>query len=396
MDQRHTRLESAAHAPPRPDAQTLAPREAARRELAALIERFAPADGAHPSAIPALSFFRCSSPVDLGCSVTRAAFVFAAQGAKRVTVAGQAYEYDHQQCLVTSVDLPMLSQVTRASAGAPYLCVKVALDVQRIAELSAEMRMPPPEAVPTGEGIVVGALSEPLFDAALRLVRLLDTPADIPILAPLIEKELLYRLLTSGLGARLRHIAVAGSQTYRIARAIEWLRHHYTEPLRVETLAQQVNMSVSSLHHHFKHVTTLSPLQYQKQLRLHEARRLLLGQHGDVGSVALRVGYDSPSQFSREYSRLFGAPPLHDVAQRDGRSGVTCARAARCRWRVTADAGLGQARAARDEARASHPLRACAKGCIGARAHRHVCARAEHADVAAAPAQARQRIRTST
>ncbi len=301
---------------PRPDAQTLAPREAARRELAALIERFAPADGAHPSAIPALSFFRCSSPVDLGCSVTRAAFVFAAQGAKRVTVAGQAYEYDHQQCLVTSVDLPMLSQVTRASAGAPYLCVKIALDVQRIAELSAEMRMPPPEAVPTGEGIVVGALSEPLFDAALRLVRLLDTPADIPILAPLIEKELLYRLLTSGLGARLRHIAVAGSQTYRIARAIEWLRHHYTEPLRVETLAQQVNMSVSSLHHHFKHVTTLSPLQYQKQLRLHEARRLLLGQHGDVGSVALRVGYDSPSQFSREYSRLFGAPPLRDVVQR--------------------------------------------------------------------------------
>lgn len=316
MDQRHTRLESAAHAPPRPDAQTLAPREAARRELAALIERFAPADGAHPSAIPALSFFRCSSPVDLGCSVTRAAFVFAAQGAKRVTVAGQAYEYDHQQCLVTSVDLPMLSQVTRASAGAPYLCVKIALDVQRIAELSAEMRMPPPEAVPTGEGIVVGALSEPLFDAALRLVRLLDTPADIPILAPLIEKELLYRLLTSGLGARLRHIAVAGSQTYRIARAIEWLRHHYTEPLRVETLAQQVNMSVSSLHHHFKHVTTLSPLQYQKQLRLHEARRLLLGQHGDVGSVALRVGYDSPSQFSHEYSRLFGAPPLRDVVQR--------------------------------------------------------------------------------
>ncbi|SMF98805.1 AraC family transcriptional regulator [Burkholderia singularis] len=293
----------------------------ARRELAARVARFAPVDGAHQTAISALSFHRFSSPVDLGCSVPRASFVFAAQGAKRVTVAGHVYEYDPQHCLVTSVDLPMLSQVTRASVDAPYLCVSVALDLQRIAELAAEMQMPAPDALPAGEGIVVGALSEPLFDAALRLVRLLDTPGDIPILAPLIEKELLYRLLTSELGARLRHIAIAGSQTYRIARAIEWIRTHYAQPLRIETLAQQVNMSVSSLHHHFKHVTTLSPLQYQKQLRLHEARRLLLAQGGDVGSIALRVGYESPSQFSREYSRLFGAPPLRDVGQLRRRNG---------------------------------------------------------------------------
>jgi AraC-like DNA-binding protein len=138
---------------------------------------------------------------------------------------------------------------------------------------------------------------------------------DIPVLAPLIEKEFLYRLMTSEQGKRLRQIAVNGSQTYRIARAIEWIQNHYTELLRVEMLAQEVNMSVSSLHHHFKTVTMLSPLQYQKQLRLHEARKLLLRQHGDVGSVAIRVGYDSPSQFSREYSRLFGAPPLRDVVQ---------------------------------------------------------------------------------
>ncbi|WDD91755.1 AraC family transcriptional regulator [Burkholderia sp. FERM BP-3421] len=297
-------------------------REAARRELAALIGRFLPVDGRYQSAIPALSFYRCSAPVDLGCSVSRAAFVFAAQGAKEVTVAGQAYRYDHLRSLVTSVDLPMLSRVVEASPDAPYLCLKLALDPRRIVELAAELRQPDPDLVPAGEGISTGALSMPLFDAALRLVRLLDTPRDIPILAPLIEKELLYRLMTSEQGERLRHLAVAGSQSYRIARAIEWIRDHYAEPLRVEALAHTVNMSVSSLHHHFKNFTTLSPLQYQKQLRLHEARRRLLQQSGDVGSIALQVGYDSPSQFSREYSRLFGAPPLRDVVQLRRREAV--------------------------------------------------------------------------
>ncbi|CAB3806622.1 AraC family transcriptional regulator N-terminal domain-containing protein [Paraburkholderia fynbosensis] len=289
--------------------------ETARRELAALISRFAPVDGAHQTAIPSLTFYRYAAPADLGCGVTSPAFVFAAQGAKRVVVAGQAYEYDHLHCLVTSVDLPVMSRVTRASPDAPYLCVKFTLDPQRIVELATQVQLPEPDTASAGEGIAVGLLSAPVFDAALRLVRLLDTPDDIPVLAPLIEKELLYRLMTGEQGKRLRQIAVNGSQTYRIARAIEWIQNHYTELLRVEMLAQQVNMSVSSLHHHFKTVTTLSPLQYQKQLRLQEARKLLLGQLGDVGSVAIRVGYDSPSQFSREYSRLFGAPPLRDVVQ---------------------------------------------------------------------------------
>ncbi len=293
----------------------LVAREAARRELAALISRFAPTDGTHQTAIPSLTFYRYSQPVDLGCGVSSSAFVFAAQGAKRVMVAGQAYVYDHLHCLVTSVDLPVMSQVTRASPEAPYLCVKFSLDPQRIVELATQLRLPEPDAASAGEGIAVAPLSAPVFDAALRLVRLLDTPGDIPVLAPLIEKELLYRLMTSEQGKRLRQVAVNGSQTYRIARAIEWIQDHYTELLRVETLAQAVNMSVSSLHHHFKNVTTLTPLQYQKQLRLHEARRLLLRHSGDVGSVATRVGYDSPSQFSREYSRHFGAPPLRDIAQ---------------------------------------------------------------------------------
>ena len=187
-------------------------RETARCELAALISRFAPADGAYQTAIPSLTLYRCSQPVDLGCGVTSSAFVFAAQGAKRVMVAGQAYDYDHLHCLVTSVDLPMMSQVTRASPDAPYLCVKLTLDPQRIVELATQLRLPEPDAASAGEGIAVGSLSTPVFDAALRLVRLLDTPGDIPVLAPLIEKELLYRLMTSEQGKRLRQAAVNGGE----------------------------------------------------------------------------------------------------------------------------------------------------------------------------------------
>ncbi|MGU7778987.1 AraC family transcriptional regulator N-terminal domain-containing protein [Burkholderia sp. PU8-34] len=292
-----------------------ASRESGRRALATLISRFAPVDGSHATAIRGLAFHKHTHPVDLGCGVSRAAFVLAAQGAKRVVVAGHAYEYDTQNCLITSIDLPILSRVTKASPDAPYLCMSFMLNPQRIVELAAEMRLPEPGAGPEGEGIALARLTPPLLDVALRLVRLLDTPADIPVMAPLIEKELIYRLMTSEQGTRLRHMAVAGSQTHRISRAIEWIRDHFSEPMRVEALAQVVNMSVSSLHHHFKNVTTLSPLQYQKQLRLHEARRLLLGQGADVGSVAASVGYESASQFSREYSRLFGAPPLRDVVQ---------------------------------------------------------------------------------
>jgi AraC-like DNA-binding protein len=288
-------------------------REPARKELAAIIDRFAPIDGAHKTAIPSLSLHRYSSPTQLNCGITRSALIFAAQGAKRVVVGERSYEYDHMRCLITSVDLPILSQVTVATAHRPYLCFMLQLDLQRIADLMATMHLSHPEIVPTERAISVGVLSTPLFDAALRLVRLLNNPQDIPVLAPLIEQEVLYRLLMSDQGTRLRHIAVADSQAFRIAKAVEWLKSHYAEPLRIEDLARQVNMSVSSLHHHFKDVTMLSPLQYQKQLRLHEARRLLVRQTGDVGSVALRVGYESPSQFSREYSRLFGAPPLRDV-----------------------------------------------------------------------------------
>jgi len=296
---------------PRPrDTDALA---AARGALAAAIEARTPTDGRHQTAIPGLSLVRYSSNVAPDSGVHKAQFVVAAQGAKRVILAGQAYEYGHTHGLITSLDLPLLSRVTTATPDTPYLCAIYALELPRIAELLADLRVPPPRAAPVGAAISACMLSGPLLDALLRLVRLLDTPVDIPFLAPVIERELLYRLLTGEQGPRLRHLATADSQSDKIARAIAWLRVHYTDPLRVENLAQHVHMSASSLHHHFKAITSLSPLQYQKQLRLYEARRLMVTRDVDVTTAATTVGYGSLSQFSREYSRLFGTPPVRDT-----------------------------------------------------------------------------------
>jgi AraC-like DNA-binding protein len=236
-----------------------------------------------------------------------------AQGTKQVVLGSETLEYDPANYLITSVDLPVVCQVVRATRHIPYLALSVTLDVRQIAELMSELPEPPP--APPGRGMSIGRLSAPLFDAVLRLVNLLETPTDIPVLWPLIEREILFRLLSSDQGAWLRHIAMTGSRTHQIARAIDWLKTHYAEPLKIENLARISHMSPSSLHHHFKMVTTMSPLQYQKQLRLQEARRLMLSESVDAALAAHRVGYESPSQFSREYRRLFGAPPIRDIAQ---------------------------------------------------------------------------------
>jgi AraC-like DNA-binding protein len=192
----------------------------------------------------------------------------------------------------------------------------LALDLQCVADVIARIPARADATAATGSAMTMAAVRPDLLDAALRLARLLETPRDVAVLAPLLEQEIVYRLLLGGHGARLRQLATAGSRFNRISRAVEWLRIHYAEPLRIEALAQHANMSVSSLHHHFKEVTSLSPLQYQKQLRLHEARRLLVGHACDVGSAARNVGYESASQFSREYNRLFGAPPSTDLQLR--------------------------------------------------------------------------------
>lgn len=283
-----------------------------RRELAARIERLADSDGTHVTALPALSLFRAGVPGVQLCAIYEPGLVVVAQGAKELQLGSETYRYDQANCLVTSIDLPVSAQVVIASPDRPYLCAMLRLDVGRIGELMAQA---PPAPASAGRGIAASPVDAGMMDAVLRLVRLLDTPQDLPVLAPLIERELLYRLLAGDQGARLRQVAISGSRGQRVAYAIGWLKRHYREPLRIEALAETANMSPSSLHHHFRALTAMSPLQYQKRLRLQEARSLLLARQCDAASAAHRVGYESPSQFSREYSRLFGAPPLRDVEQ---------------------------------------------------------------------------------
>ena len=289
--------------------------EKARRELARIVARFAGSDGLHRTPIPGLTIFRSSAPNAPACSVYEPVVTVVAQGAKRVTLGEESYVYDQAHYLVTSVDLPVVSQVIQATTKEPCFCFTYALDASRIAAMMADIPAPPPRTAPAQRGLSVSPLSLPLLDAMLRLARLLENPGDVPVLAPLIEREVLYRLLTGEQGERLRHIAVSGSQSHQVARAIDWIRRNYALPLRVEELAHTVNMSVSSLHHHFKAVTAMSPLQYQKRLRLAEARRLMLVEMHDAASAAHQVGYESPSQFNREYSRQYGAPPMRDVLQ---------------------------------------------------------------------------------
>lgn len=296
------------------DATVAAAMERDRRELAGIIARHTPGDGSHATAVPSLSLHRRSGPTEPMCALYQPALTVAVQGAKRVVLGGRPYLYDSGHYLVTSIDLPVAAQVVQASPEVPNLCLALDLDARRMSALMSETALPRPRAAPLERGLSVSPLSAQLLNALLRLARLLDSPEDIPILAPLVEREVLYRLLTGDQGMRLRHIAVSESRAHQVARAIDWLKRHYAQPLRIEALAQAVNMSTSSLHHHFKAITALSPLQYQKQLRLQEARRLMLTELLDAAAAGRRVGYESASQFSREYSRLYGAPPLRDIA----------------------------------------------------------------------------------
>ena len=216
--------------------------------------------------------------------------------------------------LVTSVDLPAVSGVIEASKEKPYLALSLKLDQRAIAEMMVDCHLPQPRRSRQSVGSSSGEGTLPLFEAFYRLVALLDEPDDIPILAPLIQREILYRLVMSDQGTRLRQIASAGSPSHQIAWAIGWLKAHFAEPLRIDDLAARMHMSPSTFHHHFRSLTAMSPLQYQKWLRLTEGRRLMLSERLDAASASIRVGYESPSQFSREYRRQFGAPPSRDVA----------------------------------------------------------------------------------
>ncbi len=283
---------------------------------AALVERIArwTAEREEPATeIPALSLRRYEGPTEPTSYMHEPSICLIAQGAKRVLLGEDAYVYDAHHFLITSVDLPVVAQVIEASREKPYLGLMLKLDQCEIAQLMVDSSLPLPRVQQASRAMAVSEVSLPLLNAFQRLIDLLDEPEDIPILAPLIQREILYRLLVSDQGPRLRQIGTTGSQGHQIARAIDWLKGNFAQPLRVDDLAAYARMSKSSFHHHFRALTAMSPLQFQKWLRLHEARLLMLTEHLDAATAAFQVGYESPSQFSREYSRLFGAPPLRDI-----------------------------------------------------------------------------------
>ncbi|HZC01394.1 MAG TPA: AraC family transcriptional regulator [Gammaproteobacteria bacterium] len=265
------------------------------------------------TAISGLSLSRRDAPTEPMSYMYEPSVCVIAQGVKRVLLGDDTYVLDVHHFLITSVDLPTVVQIIKASREKPYLGLILKLDRREMAQLMVDSHLPPPRAQQSSRGMATGAVTVPLLSACQRLIDMLAAPQDIPILAPLIQREILYRLLVGDQGARLRQIASAGSQSHQIAQAIDWLMRHYTLPLRIDDLAAHVHMSPSTFHQHFRALTAMSPLQYQKWLRLNEARRLMLTERHDAATAAFQVGYESPSQFSREYRRVFGAPPLRDI-----------------------------------------------------------------------------------
>jgi AraC-like DNA-binding protein len=287
--------------------------EAAYASPAESIARWTGKDNRLTTAIPSLTFHRWETPTEPTSYMLEPSICLIAQGAKRVMLGEDVYVYDANHFLITSVGLPVVAQVIEASVEKPYLGLTLELDQRTIAQLMVDGNLPLPRTRRASRGMAVGKVSAPLFSAFQRLIDLLDEPEDIPILAPLVQREIFYRLLVGDQGPLLRQITMAGSHSHRVARAIDWLKGNFDQPLRVDDLAARTGMSTSSFHHHFRSLTAMSPLQFQKRLRLNEARQLMLTDHLDAATAAFQVGYESPSQFSREYSRLFGAPPLRDI-----------------------------------------------------------------------------------
>ena len=265
------------------------------------------------TAVPGLALFKREEVTDPVSGMYEPSICLVVQGAKRVQLGDDTFVYDAHHFLITSVHLPTVVQVIEASPEKPYLGFRLMLDLREVSQLMLDSNLPQPRAQQSSRGMAVGEVTHPLVNAFQRLIDLLDDENDIPILAPMIQREIIYRLLVGDQGARLRQIASAGSQSQQIARAIDWLKGNFARPLRIEELASEVSMSTSTFHHHFRTLTAMSPLQYQKMLRLNEARRLMLTERLDATTAAFNVGYESASQFSREYSRLFGTPPLRDI-----------------------------------------------------------------------------------
>lgn len=285
-------------------------------KLARLLGAYAPHDGSFDLRIPGLMVSRLSR-VNKECvhALRVSSLCIVAQGAKTVIVGDEVYEYDSSQMIVFSVALPVAAQVTQAIPSKPYLSLRLELDPHKIADLVLKVypRGLPP--VQEKSAVYLTPADESIVNAAIRLMECLAQPGDAELLGPLVIDEILIRLLRSPIGVRVAQMGLAESSVQRIAKAISWLRENYSQPIKIEELAEMVHMSVSSFHEHFKSVASMSPLQYQKVLRLQEARRLMLSAMVDAGTASQRVGYLSPSQFSREYSRFFGSAPTRDIAR---------------------------------------------------------------------------------
>jgi AraC-like DNA-binding protein len=285
-----------------------------REELTRRIARVIRADGFAES-LPGLWLYRASAPLGPIHGVAQPSLCIIAQGRKEVSLGKETYRYDPYRYLLTTLELPVVGQLVEASPEKPYLSLRLVLDPALVASVMLEVGLPAPRReTESTRALDVSPFGSGLLETVVRLIRLVEvSPTEARVLLPLITREIVFRLLVGEQGARLRHIAVLGGHTERIALAITRLREDFNKPLRIDALAKEMGMSVSGFHQHFKAVTAMSPLQFQKQLRLQEARRLLLGGDMDAASAGYRVGYEDATQFSKEYKRLFGDPPLRDV-----------------------------------------------------------------------------------
>jgi AraC-like DNA-binding protein len=263
---------------------------------------------------PGIGIARACSPTQPLHSVFAPAFCVIAQGSKKVMLGEETYQYDTGHYLISTVNLPIISYVLEASEELPYLSFKMDLEPTLVADVLIDSGIDLKESGTLVKAMDVSPIDEDLLDAVLRIVRLLDKPDEAQMMLPLIKREIIFRLLTGNQARRLTHL-FTGGEDRRISKVIENLREHFDEPLRIEKVARDLGMSVSGFHHHFKSVTAMSPLQFQKQIRLQEARRLMLGEDLDAASAGFRVGYDDPSYFSRDYKKIFGAPPQRDIAR---------------------------------------------------------------------------------
>lgn len=287
--------------------------ETAREEIVARMSRLLPEDG-RIKVFSDLLLIRRSGPAEPVQSLYQPSFCFVAQGRKRASVGGEVFLYDPFHYLIFTVDLPVAFEIEAASKELPYLGMSLNLDSALVASVIVESGLRIKKGDASVKAMNVSPIDADLLEAVTRLVRIAETPAEGKVLAPLVIKEIIYRLLVGGQGARLAHLLTA-SDTRRISKAIGHLREHFDKPLKMEEIARELGMSVSGFHHHFKSVTTMSPLQFQKQIRLQEARRLMLGEELDAASAGFRVGYEDPAYFNRDYKKIFGAPPQRDIAR---------------------------------------------------------------------------------